>query len=64
MTGDGELSLRTVAKTAAITSAVPISAATPRPSSRNTAPSTTATAGLTYWWVTIVEIGNRPSAQT
>ena len=50
MTGDGELSLRTVANTAAITSAVPISAETPRLSSRKTAPSRTATAGLTYWW--------------
>ena len=62
--GAGDDSLRTVANTAAITSAAPITAETPRLSSRMTAPSNTATAGLTYWWLTTVEIGRCCSAQT
>ena len=62
--GEGDDSLRTVANTAAITSAAPIRAETPRLSSRITAPSSTATAGLTYWWLTTVEIGRCCSAQT
>ena len=62
--GAGEASLRTVAKTAAITSTAPMIDEASRLSPSSTAPSSTATAGFTYWWLTTVEIGRLRSAQT